>query len=195
MRHFVIAAVVSALFAGLMWIGWGYYRDFLTQGSRPSYSVQKLNAIEQGGAPQFSLPDPNGKVHSLSEFAGKVIIINFWASWCDPCVEEFPSLLNLVEKFKGEVVLVAVSGDHNEKELKQFLRVFDFNKPGVQVLWDKELKVAGQYGTQVLPESYILSKRGRMVKKVVGIDKWDTPEAFRFFEELVRETDKRSEGD
>lgn len=186
MKHVVKGLLSVAILALVMWAAWQKYNTFLTQGSRPTEGTRILNKMEKEGVPQFTLPNLEGEPISLSDFKDQVVIINFWASWCDPCVEEFPSLINLINKFDGKIILLAVSGDHNMDDLKTFLKAFKVESPHIKVMWDKDLKVAQSYGTQVLPESYILGRNNRLIRKIAGVDKWDTPDAFAFFESLLK---------
>lgn len=142
--------------------------------------------MEKAGVADFALKNLKGEDIRLSDFKGKVVILNFWASWCDPCVEEFPSLMKLVDRFNGEVVLVAVSADRERGELDNFLQTFKaVDHPGVVVLWDQSLEIAKSFGTVTLPETYIIDRDMKLVRKVVGIEDWASEMAVHFFEQLV----------
>ena len=147
--------------------------------------VKVLNDIESKGVPNFELEDLDGNLVKLTDFKGRLVIINFWASWCQPCVDEFPTLLKLIKHFKGEVVLVAISADYTREDMTNFLRAFDVKSPFIKILWDKEKKIATSYGTEILPETYILDSQMKLIRKIVGVDKWYNEEAIGFFEELV----------
>ncbi|MCB0391655.1 MAG: TlpA family protein disulfide reductase [Bdellovibrionales bacterium] len=189
MNHFkaIIAVTVTA---GLMWGLWSIYKDFLTQGQKPPESTQILNEISKNGVPDFELNDIKGKTIKLSDFKNKIVIVNFWASWCDPCVEEFPSLLKLLNDFKGEIVLLAISADHSEEDMNNFLKAFNAESPYLYVMWDKEQEVAKKYGTSVLPESYVLGYDNKLIRKVAGVDDWSSPYAKEFFESIIKENKK-----
>lgn len=148
--------------------------------------VKVLNEIEQKGVPMFELEDLNGEMVKLKEFNGKLVIINFWASWCQPCVDEFPTLLKLIKHFDGKVVLIAISADYTREDMTNFLKAFDVSSPFIKVLWDKDKKIAQSYGTEILPETYILDGQLKMIRKIVGVDKWYNKEAIGFFEDLVK---------
>lgn len=185
MKHSLKGLVAVVVLSAVMGVGWKAYRDFLTQGSRPSESVIRLNEIEKNGVPDFTLTDVAGETVHLSDFKDRMVIINFWASWCNPCIEEFPSLISLINKYKGKIVLLAISGDNTESDLLSFLKAFHVKSPHIKVMWDKDLKVAGLYGTKVLPESYILGPNQQLIRKVAGVDKWDSSDALSFFEEQL----------
>lgn len=183
-----LKGLLVVLFAGgIMWMGWSYYRDFLYQGQKPTQSTQVLNEIERKGVPDFELNDVNGKAIQLSTLQDKIVIVNFWASWCDPCVEEFPSLMALLKEFPKEVVLLAISADYNMEDMNNFLKAFKAEGPNLHVLWDKDQKVAKSYGTTVLPESYILGYNNKLIRKVAGVDDWSSPYALDFFRNLIAE--------
>lgn len=148
-----------------------------------SYTV--LSKMESEGMPDFELPDLDGKPYKLSEHYGNITIVNFWASWCAPCVEEFPSMIKLLETMKGEVKIIAVSADSEEADLRNFLKAFGMPKPGFDVVWDKDSKVRQVYGVEKVPESFIVGKDRKLVRKVLGIDNWSEPGAIEYFRNLV----------
>ncbi len=179
--------IVVLLMGLLFYMAWTQFKDTLTQGSRPSPSILKFKQIKKNGAPDFNVRDIHGNKFSLSQLQNKIVILNFWASWCEPCVDEFPSMLQLVEHFQGQVILIAVSADETLEDMKSFLRAFQVASPHIKLVWDKDKKLARQYGTEVLPESYILGKDLRLIRKIMGVDRWYTPEALKFFEKLIEE--------
>ena len=120
------------LMTGGLYLVWSQYSDFLTQGSRPSESVLKLKSMEKNGVPDFSVKDVNGNGISLSQFRDKIVILNFWASWCEPCVDEFPSMMRLIERFHGDIILIAISADYTLEDMKSFLKAFKVVSPPYQ---------------------------------------------------------------
>lgn len=186
MKHALKGLIVVGVLAGLLYSGWAVYRDFLTQGQKPPEGTLKLNQMDKAGVPDFSIKDIKGSSFSLSQFDDKIVIVNFWASWCEPCVKEFPSLIRLLEKYKDDVVLLAISADYTKEDLLGFAKAFKvLDIPNFIVAWDKDQKVAAKYGTAVLPESYIVGKNRELVRKVAGVEEWDSPDAMRFFEEVI----------
>jgi thiol-disulfide isomerase/thioredoxin len=179
------AAMVVLVLAIVLGLGWAKYSDFLNQGRKAPEGAAILNKIEKEGLPEFSIKDIYGVELNSKGYAGKIIILNFWASWCDPCVAEFPSLMKLIEKFKGDVVLFAISADHEEKDIHTFLKVFKVNSPNIRVAWDKDYRIAKLFGTYRLPESYIIGRDGKLIRKVAGVDDWATADAFEYFEHLL----------
>lgn len=179
------ATLAAVIIAAALFLMWREYEGFLSQGQKPPESTQILNKIERDGIPPFSIQDIQGQEITLAKFGGKVVILNFWASWCDPCIAEFPSLMRLVDHFKGDVVLLAVSADYERKDIDTFLKAFKVQNPNVYVAWDKDFALAKQFGTYKLPESFIIGRDGKFVRKVSGVDDWSTTEAFEYFAHLL----------
>lgn len=167
-----------------------YYKNFLKKYQMPSSGMTRLNKLEEDGVPEMSFQDISGKHFSIQEFSGSVVIVSFWASWCDPCVEEFPSFLRLIHHFQGKVKLVAVSADHTKNDLLNFLKAFsvegkDYSN-SLYVVWDKTALISQKFGTEVLPESYIIDSQGKLVRKVVGAENWSQSQAIEYFNSLLK---------
>lgn len=176
----LIAVIITA---GVLSVPLYYYWEFLTKGTRPSPATLKLDELEKSGMPDFSVTDLNGKSVSLYEFKGRPVVLNIWATWCAPCVKEFPSLKRLVEHFDGKLVVVAVSYDNSMEDLQSFIQAFGSVPKDFVILWDKE-RISGKIlGTDQLPETYILSPELKVVRKIAGEQAWDNPNAFKFFAE------------
>ena len=186
MKHFVKGLIAVAIFAVVLGIGWMRYHAFLTAGMEPTAGTKKLNELEANGVPDFELTDLKGNPVKLSQFADRTVILSFWASWCEPCVEEFPSMVKLVEFFKGKIVLLAVSADKSQGDIESFLKPFGSKLPkDVVIVWDKDKKVAEQYGPEALPESFILGKGLKILRKVAGSENWYAPGAVQLFNDIV----------
>jgi len=140
---------------------------------RESLTAQLL-AVEGRGQPMidFELPKADGTKLSLSSLSGKVVFLNFWATWCPPCVEEMPSLRRLREKFAGHpnFEMLLVSTDDEWGPVKKF---FEGDDPPFTVLLDADKQIAGKYGTSKFPETFIL-KDGRIHSFIMGPRDWDT---------------------
>ncbi len=178
----IFAVLVTA---GLVAIPIYYYWGFLTRGQQPSVSTLRLNQLEKEGVPDFSFPGLDGKEISLSQFKGKAVLVNLWASWCAPCVKEFPSLKGLVEHFKGQLVVLAISHDHSRDDLDSFIKAFGEVPKDFVIVWDKERKSGELFGTDQLPETYILNKEHKMVRKIAGEQVWNDPMALDYFKEAL----------
>jgi thiol-disulfide isomerase/thioredoxin len=142
-------------------------------------------------APDVTLTRVDGSTMALHDLRGKVILLNFWASWCGPCWEEFPILLELVEQFAGDVVLVAISSDLEREEIASFRAHFTkqwghvLKRPEVVMVWDADLALTEtQFGILRLPETIVIDQQLAMVRKVVGAQPWKGDSMRRFLAEL-----------
>ena len=121
-------------------------------------------------APDFSVVADNGRTVSLGNFGGRLLILNFWATWCPPCIQEMPSLDELQKRFKDSgVVVLGLSVDKNEKDYRNLL-----SKANVSFLTarDPENRINQEYGTFKFPETYIISKDGKVIQKIIGPANW-----------------------
>ncbi len=183
----VRAIIAVLLCSAILFFAWNKYYTFINQGRRPPESSLILNEIEKKGVPEFALPRfSSGESISLGQFRGKLVIVNFWASWCEPCVTEFPSLQKLVASYKGQVVLLAISGDYEEADIKSFVKAFKVSDSNIYVMWDRDQAIAKKFGTFKLPESYLVGRKGELLRKVSGVENWASPEAIEFFDGLLK---------
>ena len=162
-----------------------FYWEFLTKGMRPPAATLKLNELEKNGVPNFSTMTLDGRQIQLSDYKGKIVLVNIWATWCAPCVKEFPSLQGLVKAMKGQVVVLAVSFDKHREDVDTFIKAFGGVSEGFVIAWDPERKLGPVFGTDVLPETYIISPAGALLRKIAGETTWDDPMALRFFEDIL----------
>jgi cytochrome c biogenesis protein CcmG, thiol:disulfide interchange protein DsbE len=132
-------------------------------------------------APDFVIQDGNQKV-TLSEFRGKVVVLNFWATWCPPCVEEMPSLVQLQHRMADKgVQVVGVSVDVDENGYRRFL---SNHKIDFLTIRDPDQKANSLYGTFKFPETYIIDRDGVFRRKFVGPVDWSQPEIVDFLTKL-----------
>lgn len=136
-------------------------------------------------APNFTLPDLNGKKIELKDYRGKIVFLNFWATWCLTCEEEMPSMEKLYQKFKGNSFeILTISIDTEGKQIViPYMKKFDLTFPA---LLDPKSKVAKLYRTTGVPETFIINKEGFIVHKAIGPRAWDTEESFDAFDNLTR---------
>ncbi len=137
-------------------------------------------------SPDFSLPDLEGKIVRLSDLRGKVLVLNFWATWCPPCVEEMPSLEKLHRHFQGrpfEVVAVSVDAEGVEK-VREFVKK---GKLTFRVLHDRKKTTEHPFGVRGLPISYVLDAKGRMMAGAIGAKDWASKKAYAYFEGLLKD--------
>lgn len=132
-------------------------------------------------APDFTVQDSDRRV-TLSQFRGQVVLLNFWATWCPPCDEELPSLINLQEHARAKgVVVLGISIDVDGDAYHRFLKERDVNFVTVR---DPEQKISAIYGTHGWPETYIIDRQGVLRRKVVGPIDWTAPEIAEFLNKL-----------
>ncbi len=136
-------------------------------------------------APEFSLPrlDPTDPPIELSALSGRVVLVNFWATWCEPCEREMPAMERLYRSLpREEFELVAVAIDNKEADVRAFQERYAFSFP---ILLDLDQAVYDSYQTMGVPESLLLDPEGRIVERYVGPREWDAPEYERRIRELL----------
>jgi peroxiredoxin len=134
-------------------------------------------------APGFTLPQlPSGRL-SLSQFKGQVVVLNFWATWCAPCVMEAPSLEQFATDMKSQgVTVIGVSVDEDGQALNKFVQSYHVSYP---VARDPKAALANRYGTYKLPETYIIGRDGRVAEKIIGGTNWTDPRMITFVKSLT----------
>ncbi len=135
--------------------------------------------------PNFEFPGLDGKIVSLSDYRGKVVLVNIWATWCRPCVDEMPSMQKLYQKFKDDdFEILAVSIDAlGAGVVAPFMQKYSLTFPA---LLDSEGTIRESYGATGIPESFVIDRQGILVKKIIGAADWGSPEVFRFFGNLLQ---------
>ena len=130
-------------------------------------------------APNFTITD-GPKTIRLSDYRGKVVVLNFWASWCAPCLEEFPSLIAL-QKRMPEIVVLAVSFHDDEASYREYL--ID-NHIDLLTIFDSTEKSNQAFGTTRPPETYIIDPQGKIRRKFIGPQDWNSPEITNYLKNL-----------
>jgi cytochrome c biogenesis protein CcmG, thiol:disulfide interchange protein DsbE len=132
-------------------------------------------------APDFNIQDDQTKV-ALSQLRGQIVVLNFWATWCAPCVEEIPSLVEMQRRMKTKgLTVVAVSVDVDEGAYQQFVKDHNVNLLTVR---DPDQKSNHLYGTFKFPETYIIDRNGLMRRKFIGAVDWTDPQITEFLGRL-----------
>src|SRR5216683_2249794 len=133
-------------------------------------SFRERVVVVGDSAPDFSITADNGRTITTSNFGGKLLVLNFWATWCAPCIEELPSLDQFQREFANSgVVVLGVSMDKDEKLYKRFL-----SRVNVSFLTarDPANKINAEYGTLKFPETYIINSDGKVLMKIINSTNW-----------------------
>ncbi|MBI4596320.1 MAG: TlpA family protein disulfide reductase [Candidatus Tectomicrobia bacterium] len=150
-------------------------------------SADKIGPQMGSYAPNFTLKDLNGKTVSLTDYRGKVVFLNLWATWCPPCREEMPSMQKLYDQLQGqefEILAVSIDSD-GARSVGPFMNKYGLTFPA---LLDTDNRVARLYRVTGVPESFIIDKKGVIKKKIIGPMDWSSESARSFFYSLLKET-------
>lgn|ERR1017187_7223973 len=168
LHHLLVKRLLCSLALSSLFLLPGCYG-----GSHPS----RVGSV----APDFTVQDSDRKV-TLRQFRGSVVVLNFWATWCPPCLQELPSMISMQGRMRETgVTVLAVSIDVDENMYHRFLKERGVNLLTVR---DPEQKTASLYGTFGWPESYIIDRNGVVRRKVVGPVDWNSPEITDFLSKL-----------
>ena len=132
-------------------------------------------------APKFTLRNLRGNLEGLDDHAGKVIVVNFWATWCAPCVKEMPSFETLYRRFRSQgLTVLAVSLDKDRSaKVQEFVDKYKLSFP---VLLDTEGVAEKLYPSFTIPFTYVIDKQGRVAARIDGAKDWESPETFKAVE-------------
>lgn len=135
-------------------------------------------------APDFTLPTLDGGSITLSDYQGKLVFINFWATWCIPCRDEMPSMQTLWERYKDQdFVILGVAADHNTKQVAEFVEEFDLSFP---ILLDTDGKVRNTYEVVGLPMTYFIGQDGKISGRLLSAYDWSEPDSVAIIEHLLQ---------
>ena len=164
-----------------------YWQNKIGKNETPPESYRILQNLESKGLYDQSekvFRSIDGQKWILSSLKGKVVILSFWATWCEPCVDEFPSFIKLLDMFPDKLVLLALSGDEEKEEVINFIKAFKGFRKNLIVVMDENKQWNQTFGVDRLPETFIFDAQGRLLKKIIGIQNWSSPVALKFFENL-----------
>jgi cytochrome c biogenesis protein CcmG/thiol:disulfide interchange protein DsbE len=134
-------------------------------------------------APSFSITADNGSTITAANFGGKVLLVNFWATWCAPCVQEIPSLNQLQSRFRDRgLVVLGISVDKDEAVYRQFVSRFRLSFLTAR---DPEQKINHDYGTAQFPETFVINAEGKVVNKIVGEANWTEDKMVNYVQSLL----------
>jgi len=144
----------------------------------------QIHRVEIGdAAPGFNLTTDDGSGFRLEDYRGKLVLLNFWATWCAPCVEEMPSLNNIHQRFQDNgLVVLGVSVDEDREAYQQFLTRAGVAFPTVR---EPERSISSRYGTMKYPETYLVNREGIVIRKYVGAENWERPEIVNYLSSIL----------
>ncbi len=146
------------------------------------WNLRDTTVAEGDLAPQFSIKTDRGREATPTNFGGKILVLNFWATWCPPCITETPSLSEFERKFRDKgVVVLAVSVDKSAQKYKRFLGRFNV---AFDTYRDPEATISSEYGTFQYPETFII-KDGRIQRKYISEQNWMSDDIGRYIQSLL----------
>ena len=149
-----------------------------------------LEPYTTGEKPAFRLPDLKDREHALADYRGKVVLVNFWASWCPPCVYEMPELVALHQRFAdAPFEILAVDVGEKKYRVGKFVKLIGLDLP---VLLDTSGAVSRDFGMEILPTSFLIDADGRIRYRVLGSPGWDGAQAVGVVEQLLSEVPQRA---
>ena len=164
-----IISTISIFFLGVFFI----YQYLQNKNTLPEHIVKNQNIKKENS--DFTVYNLNKKSIALSSLLNKIVMINFWATWCAPCIEELPSLNELAKHYPEKLIILAVSNENTE-DITNFLMAFPrFHSNFIPANIGKE-KMLATFSVRAFPETYILDKRGKLIQKVIGPQKWNSEE-------------------
>lgn len=148
---------------------------FIVSGCDRGQHPERVNKI----APNFSIADESHSAE-LSKLRGKIVLLNFWATWCAPCIDELPSLMELQRRMP-QIAVVAISRDEDSDAYRRFLAKYHVELVTIR---DPSLKVQDLYGTSQIPETYVIDRDGMLRRKFVSAQNWTSPEIVDYLSKL-----------
>ena len=149
-------------------------------------SIPKLEEMkDRSAAPDFTLSDPSGKKVSLKDYRGKIVFLNFWATWCGPCRTEMPAMDRLYREFKGkDFEMLAVNVKDKRDDALKFMKELKISYP---VALDQEGEIGLLYGAWGLPTTYLIDREGRVLARMWGPADWHSTTARHLIKSLIQE--------
>jgi peroxiredoxin len=145
-------------------------------------SPSEIDKLEKNQAPDFSLKDLSGRPVTLSSLRGKVVLLNFWATWCPPCISEMPVFNKLYREMRGRgLEVVAISADRSESYLRDYISKHSLD---YKVLYDESRTVTKQYKVFSMPTTFLIDKQGVIMEKFYGEYDWTDQEIKKKIEKL-----------
>ncbi|MGH7232299.1 MAG: TlpA family protein disulfide reductase [Nitrospiraceae bacterium] len=148
------------------------------------YSSAGVQQAKRVIAPAFTLPTMDGRTIDSTDLRGKVVLINFWATWCGPCKEEMPAMDRLREAFPAtDFALLAVTADQQQQAITTFAKGLGLSFP---ILLDETKDVTVAFGVRGLPTTVIIDRQGNLVGRAIGPRRWDGPDMIALLKDLLQ---------
>ncbi len=175
-----------SLFSILIFTTFSFSSENKTEALFTKIGVQPIKGNKK--APNFYLEDLKGEKWELKNLKGKVIFLNFWATWCGPCKEEMPSIESLHQQLKEkDFVFLTISADYKKEEaVKEFIAKHRYTFP---VLIDQQSLAFNLYEVRMMPTTFIIDKKGRMIGRAIGPRDWKKPEVISIINLLIEKPD------
>ncbi len=154
---------------------------YLLSGNSVAAELEQVEGTPQ--APLLKLVDAYGKTHDLTDYKGRVVLVNFWATWCTPCIREMPSMQRLKNLLSQQpFAILAVNMGETEQEVVAFLEKWQLN---LDVLMDKEGKTLEEWRVYVFPTTFVVGPDGKMHYGLRGVIEWDSSDTVEKIKELL----------
>ncbi len=148
-------------------------------------NLKLMPEAESLPAPYFASVTPEGKKLSIDDLKGKLVILNFWATWCPPCRLEMPSMEKIYREFKGEgLEVVAINFMERPEPIKSFLKENDLT---FTVLMDRAGEISQSYGVRALPVTFLIGRRGNILARSIGYKDWHNKKTREFISSLLKD--------
>jgi peroxiredoxin len=145
---------------------------WILAGMSAAAAAPALTPWNGGPTPALNLKDVDGGAHDLARYKGRVVLVNFWATWCEPCRQEMPSIQRLRERFRGKPFdVLAINVDEPDARVRRFLEETQLDLP---VLMDVNKTVTRGWGVRVMPTTFIVGPDGRIRYRLMGDIDWNT---------------------
>ena len=184
------AAIIILIITVVSWIfqrvGQARRESRLTVLQQSQLKTLNIEPVEKTLAPDFLLKDLDGNTIRLRDLRGKVVLLNFWATWCPTCRFEMPSMEALQKEFSDQgLVVLAIDFREGPKEIRSFYKEHNLS---LRALLDPDAEAFARYEAWSLPTTFVIDKRGYIVGKVVGYRDWHSDHSKAFFAQLLKET-------
>jgi len=149
----------------------------------PVVNSAELEIDSNQVSPAFSLPDLNGKTHTMPDYNGKVVLVNFWASWCPPCIYEMPELQRLKKHFINRPFeILAINVGEKKYKVRKFAKLINLDLP---VLLDTSSETYDEWKVKTLPTSFLIDSNGNIRYQVRGNPGWENEESLNIIQNMM----------